>query len=255
MTTEKIKLFIDTDVGTDCDDAFALTYALKNPRAEVLAISTVQERFNYRAKIAKKIARLCNKEVPIIRGSLGQDKWWTGIENKVMTAQELMEPLEELKFPEYTGDTKLVCLGPLTNVANQLKSNPSIKNIKDIYVMGSSDESHNFVVDLDATREVFNQDWNIYQITKATSSKILFQKDELSNFANNPLEQFLKTSMQNWMEFNHKTYSLMYDVLAVSAALDENYVNFNQVDKNHFVSADVDLKLKSKLMEIIKNAS
>ena len=37
----KTQIVIDTDVGSDVDDLFALTYALRNPNVDVKTISTV----------------------------------------------------------------------------------------------------------------------------------------------------------------------------------------------------------------------
>ena len=46
----------------------------------------------------------------------------------------------------------------------------------------------------------------------------------------------------------------MYDVLTVSAALDEGYVKFKKDEDNRFVSCDVDTALKNRILEAVKNA-
>lgn len=251
----KTKLFLDTDIGTDCDDAFALVYALKNPRADLVGLSTVQEHYNYRAKIARKILRLAKREISITIGEDGQDKYWTGIETNVLTAGEMIEPIPRLDFPDYTCDVTLAAIGPLTNIANQITKNPSIKNVKNLYVMGSSNDSHNFKVDIASKEIVFNQDWNIYQITKEVSQKIAFNKEELEKLAVNPIENMLYQSALDWLTLTKRHYAWMYDVLAVSAALNEGYVKFKQESENRFVSCGVDPNLKDKLLETILYAS
>lgn len=256
MTNDyKISLVIDTDIGTDCDDAFALAYAIKNHNAEVKAIVTVQEHYKVRAKIARKLVQLVGKNIPIIIGTDGQEKYWTGIESEVLTAAECMAPIDKLAFPNYKLDTGLACIGPLTNIALQLKENPSIKNVKNIYVMGSSDTSHNFEVDLKAKEQVFNQPWNIYQITKEDSLKIYLTKDDIQLIEKNKLGKFLVTSATQWLKFTKRKQASMYDVLVVSAALGEGYVKFKQIAPNRFISCGVDLKLKDKILEVILNAS
>jgi hypothetical protein len=40
ITEQKIKVIIDTDLGTDWDDAMALMYALRLPNIEILGITT-----------------------------------------------------------------------------------------------------------------------------------------------------------------------------------------------------------------------
>ena len=252
---QKIPLVIDTDIGTDCDDAFALAYATKNSNANVKAIVTVQEHYKVRAKIARKLTQLVGKNIPIIIGSDGQEKYWTGIESNILSAAECMISIEKLAFPTYDADTKIACLGPLTNIALQLKENPHIKNVKTIYVMGSHDASHNFQVDLQAKEQVFSQPWNIYQITKEDSLKIYLTKEDIKSLEKNKLGKFLAASANQWLELIKREQASMYDVLVVSAALGEGYVKFKQIAPNRFISCGVDLKLKDKLLEAIANAS
>ena len=261
-----MELAIDTDIGTDVDDLFALTYAIKNPYAEIKGFSTVIGDTVLRAKVARKLERMLGSNVQIIAGEKGPEesvkKYWTGIEELALTKEELDEPFSNSKYPVYTKDTKLVCIGPLTNIALQLKTNPSIKNIREIYVMGSNDSSHNFKADLPAWKLVQNEPWNIYQITKEVSEKISFTKLELQDLRVNPLGNFLYGSAVIWMDYtvknswiDHqpKTHCAMYDVLAVSAALGEPYVKFKKEQNKRFISADVDLDLKNKIVEVIKN--
>lgn len=236
----KTKLIIDTDIGTDSDDAFALTYAIKNPSAEVKAITVVQGIPLTRAKIARKLERLLGVNIPTTYGEEGPDykKYIVGFELEALTMQEFKEPFHNNPFPEYDENIKLVCIGPLTNIAYQLETNPSIRNVKDIYIMGDSPESHNLAVDTEAT--------------KKDSKKIYFTLDELENFRDNALGEFLYGSVKRWLEHAGKTEAPMYDVLAVSAAIGENYVKFKKAAPNRFVSDGVDLKLKEKIMEAIR---
>jgi purine nucleosidase len=248
-----VNLVIDTDIGTDCDDEFALAYAMKNPQANIEAITTVQENLNTRGKIARKMARMTGNRAQIISGpNITDYKWWSGLEKEALSAQERMEVLPLLPFPKYTADTRLACIGPLTNIAKQLEINQSIKHVGQIYVMGSSLDSHNFFVDLDAFNKVSNQPWSVYQITKDVSRKIYFTKFELDAIRTNSLGRFLADSTLRWLNFTKRPYALMYDVLTVSAALGEDYVKFEQRDSNRFVSCGVDITLKDKLVELIR---
>ena len=51
----KIKVIIDTDLGTDWDDAMALMYALNIPHLEILGITTNYGIPKLRAKVVQKI--------------------------------------------------------------------------------------------------------------------------------------------------------------------------------------------------------
>ena len=54
IQNSKIKVIIDTDLGTDWDDAMALMYALNIPHIEILGITTNYGIPNYEQKLFKK---------------------------------------------------------------------------------------------------------------------------------------------------------------------------------------------------------
>lgn len=260
MKKPKLKFVIDTDVGTDCDDAFALAYAMqamKDGKTNITAITTVQGDTQIRAKIARKLERMLGIDIPIIVGESCSDevvrKYWSGIEEQSLTEEEKAEPLKKYAWPIYDPQTRLVCIGPLTNIAMQLEKNPSIKNVKSIYVMGSSPTSHNFKVDPKATRKVFEQPWQIFQITKEDSLKIGFSREELEAFRKNRLGEFLYRSTMPWFDYAQRNIAVMYDALVISAALEEDFVKFYSWANIH-TSFDVSPKLKQRLMEIVENA-
>ena len=251
------KLVIDTDVGTDVDDLFALTYAIRHPEADVRAITTVHGNTQIRGKIVRKLEGILGVDIPIIPGvscdAEAIRKYYGNFEHTVLTGAEVVRPLKKREIPMYTADTNLVAIGPLTNIAEQLETNATIGNVMNVYVMGSSNDSHNFVVDLAAKEEVYGELWEIYQITKRDSEKIKVSRDELLDLRGNPLGDLLYDSAMNGMEHMNRPECWMYDVLTVSAALGEDYVKFEQTAPNRYVSVDVDMELKDKLMEAVKN--
>lgn len=253
-----MKLVIDTDIGTDVDDAFALAYAFKNSNsnANIKAITTTIGNTEIRAKIARKLEKILQVDIPIIVGKSGSrevaKKYWCGFEHLALTERELKEPLKRLPFPQYDKDSVLICIAPLTNIAYQLENNPSIKNVKRIYVMGSSFDDHNLKVDVEATKEVLAQPWTIYQITKRDSKKVCFTRNELEKFKNTEVGNFLYESAIRWLDYTLKEKLPMYDVLTVSSALGEKYVKFKKQNNNVFISCDVDLEIKNKILEAIR---
>ena len=72
---ETTKVIIDTDIGTDWDDALAISYALHIPNLEILGITTNYGIPDLRADITKKIIDAYLKShpdkspIPIISGS------------------------------------------------------------------------------------------------------------------------------------------------------------------------------------------
>lgn len=253
-------LIIDTDVGTDVDDLFALAYALKNPGIKVKAVSTVHGDTEIRAKIVKKLEKILDKNIPIIAGAKkplkmtkeSKEKGWCGFEHLALTQKEINEPFYNSKEPRYNKNTIVACIGPLTNIALQLKYIPDIKNIQEIYLMGNHNGSHNFAVDTKATNIVTSHKWKKFFVTKEISERIYFTKEELKLFKGTELGDFLYESAMRWLNHNGRDKSVMYDVLAVSAAAGEDFVKFKEQDSN-FVSYGVDSRLKDKILETILN--
>lgn len=249
-----MNLVIDTDIGTDVDDAFALVYALR--LADVKAITVSQGNSMIRAKIAKKLERMLNVDVPITAGLSGTidatTKYWTGIEEKALTDEEKKEEFISKDFPYYNKESRLVCIAPMSNIAHQLFTFTGIKNVNGIYIMGSHDGSQNFKADLAAARKVMEEEWqNRYLITKETSQKVAFSRDELTIFKGSKLGNFLYDSAIRWLDFANKKESIMYDVLAVSAAMGEDYVKFEKKGSN-YISVDVDKRLKKRIIEVVQ---
>ena len=52
MTDSRIPVILDTDIGSDIDDAVCLGYLLRQPRCELLGITTVSGQPRVRAAVA-----------------------------------------------------------------------------------------------------------------------------------------------------------------------------------------------------------
>ena len=58
---DKLKILFDTDIGTDIDDALALTFLLNEPRCELLGITTCTGEAEERAKLASMLCLHANR--------------------------------------------------------------------------------------------------------------------------------------------------------------------------------------------------
>src|SRR6266480_5439178 len=67
VTPEKV--IIDTDIGDDVDDAFALALAVKSPELQVLGVMTTFGDTETRAKITDRfLAEVGRAEIPVLAG-------------------------------------------------------------------------------------------------------------------------------------------------------------------------------------------
>lgn len=184
------KLIIDTDLGDDIDDAFALYFAIKEKKHHMLGITTVYENTNLRARMAKKLVKLMNEDIPVyagygkpLKGEHFQSKerifcqYTEDIMNdefKPMNNNESSDGEEAIDFiinsaEKYQKDLTLLCIGPLTNLAKAVQKNPqSMSKVGTVVIMGGSFYNQyrewNIVCDVEAANIVFNFGFNLHAI-------------------------------------------------------------------------------------------
>src|SRR5512146_3006399 len=64
-----VKILLDTDIGTDIDDAVCLAYLLANPDCNLLGITTVTGEPVKRAMMASAMCRIAGKKIPVYPGA------------------------------------------------------------------------------------------------------------------------------------------------------------------------------------------
>lgn len=136
---ERKKIFLDTDIGTDIDDALALVFAAKNPAAKIMGVTTVTGNTIARAKIAAYLLGLCGLgDVPVAAG--------TGSATATPPCQffDCMEttiPLPDaptllLETVAQNPGMTIVTLGPLSNIARCIQLAPKTMEKASLVIMG-----------------------------------------------------------------------------------------------------------------------
>lgn len=79
------KVILDTDIGSDIDDAVALAYLLKHPQCHLMGITTVSGQPVERAKLASALCIAAGKpDIPI----------YPGTESPILAAQKQPEAIQ-----------------------------------------------------------------------------------------------------------------------------------------------------------------
>jgi inosine-uridine nucleoside N-ribohydrolase len=142
-----IAILLDTDIGTDIDDAFALALILNSPELDLLGVTTVAGDTRARARLAAKLlAESGRVEVPVVAGEPGkpqpidQTRWADGFTSPQLREEKAVDFMRR-EIERRPGEITLVAIGELTNVAALLNSDPSLgKKIRRIVLMGGSVE-------------------------------------------------------------------------------------------------------------------
>jgi purine nucleosidase len=117
-------IIIDTDIGTDIDDAYALAMAIKGG-LRIAGISTVSGDTFKRGRIAKKMLVLSGKDdVPVFAGMasrsvLTHDRWVP--DSDVLDVHQGLDEMVDHYWhaieQQQPGRVQIVSIGPLSNIA------------------------------------------------------------------------------------------------------------------------------------------
>lgn len=146
---DKIKVILDTDIGSDIDDAVCLAYLLAQPRCDLLGITTVTGEPVKRARMASALCRVAGRDVPIRVGSatplLIEQRQKDCPQAAALARwphQADFAPGEAVRFLHDTihahpGEVVLLAIGPFTNVGLLFAQYPeTVALLKGLVVMG-----------------------------------------------------------------------------------------------------------------------
>lgn len=141
------KILLDTDIGGDIDDAICLAYLLKEPKCELIGITTVCGEPEKRAAVADAICRTVGKKIPIVAGLDSTMQpipvyptpdgaealrfWQHGTYGKEDAPAFLYQ-----KIKENPHEITLIGIGNMTNIATLFTTYPDAAGLlKGLYIM------------------------------------------------------------------------------------------------------------------------
>ena len=148
VSTTPEKVIIDTDVGDDIDDAFAIALALKSPELEILGISTTFGDTEARAKIVDRLLGEAGRtDIPVVAGAptqttnvMNQKRYGEGGHfAKTSHASAVDFVLDQIR--RNPGQITLIAIGPQMNVGALIDKDPAtFLKLKRVVMMGGSIE-------------------------------------------------------------------------------------------------------------------
>jgi inosine-uridine nucleoside N-ribohydrolase len=142
-----MKVLLDTDIGTDIDDAWALGLLIASPDVDLVGVTITDGDTAARAKVACKLLHVTGRdEVPVAVGRRtalpsGVDYQFTWAEEftaKQPVAQSAADFIAET-LRQHPGEITLIAVGPLQNVADAIRKEPKLGTLaKRVVLMSGS---------------------------------------------------------------------------------------------------------------------
>ncbi len=140
------KVIIDTDIGDDIDDAFAVALALRSPELQILGITTTFGDTETRAKLLDRfLAEAGRPEIPVAAGVPTPPKG-TFTQRRYAENNRFAKPshpdavtflLDQIR--RNPGQVTLLAIGPLMNVGAAIDKDPAtFRKLKRVVIMGGS---------------------------------------------------------------------------------------------------------------------
>jgi len=140
------KVIIDTDIGDDIDDAFAVALALRSPELQILGITTTFGDTETRAKLLDRfLAEVGRPEIPVAagiptppKGAFTQRRY---AENNRFAKPSHPDAVAFLldQIRRNPGQITLLAIGPLMNVGAAIDKDPAtFRKLKRVIMMGGS---------------------------------------------------------------------------------------------------------------------
>ena len=140
------EVIIDTDIGDDIDDAFAVALALRSPEIEILGVSTTFGDTELRAKLVDRMLGEAGRtDIHVAVGlhtdaktSFGQRPYAQGGHFRRASHPPSVEFILD-QIRRHPGEITLVTIGPLVNVGAMIEQDGDMfRKLKRVVIMGGS---------------------------------------------------------------------------------------------------------------------
>jgi len=236
-SAQRIPIILDTDIGDSIDDALALAFALHSPELDVRAVTTVIDDVESKTRLAWKMLGVYNRrDIALAMGAseplLDPTMSAASKEFDVLTRNDTIPDAARKRAADLIIDTALqsrgkitiVAIGPLTNIALALKTDPRIKNnIERIVIMGgayfSTETEYNVKRDRTAADIVFHSGVPITAVGLDVTSQCKLREDDIDRLrlGTDPAGLFLVRLIDLAEEQTHDPNPTLYDPLAIAA--------------------------------------
>ncbi len=243
----KTPVILDTDIGDDIDDTWALVMLLKSPDLDLKLVTTTCGKAEYRAKLIAKLLTIAGRDdIPIGLGEGGRagggplDAWVKDYKlgdyrGKVHqnAAGTIVELIESSPKP-----VTIISIGPSHTLAAALKAKPQIASkayfvgmqgsVFKGYDGGRAEAEYNVKSNVAAAQQVLSAPWKKITITPLdTCGKVMLSGERFQKLVkcDDPLVKAMLENYRIWAKKNRvnelESSSILYDTVAIYLAYPE----------------------------------
>lgn len=150
---QRQKIIIDTDIGGDIDDAFAVALALQSPEFRILGITTASGDTTMRARLVTRLLTETGRgDIPVAagiptdthttHGPVDEDRIWGQFRYGLRTPAQVYPDAVNFILDQIRrspGEITLITIGPLTNIGAAIdRDAATFRKLKRVVAMGGS---------------------------------------------------------------------------------------------------------------------
>jgi purine nucleosidase len=238
------KVILDTDIGDDIDDAFALALALRSPEVEVIGITTAWGDTGLRARLANRLVKEGGHgSIPVLAGvptksktNFTQADWARYGEAALARPDGAAFLLEQAQ--KAPGEVTLVAIGPLTNIGAAIdRDAEAFRKFNRVVLMGGSirrgygdlgygpdrgpEPEYNIHSDVKSAQKLFASGVPIFMMPLDSTQLLLDESKRALLFSSgSPLTNALAVLYFQWVRGTRTPTATLFDAMAVAYAVD-----------------------------------
>ena len=250
-----VPVILDTDLGDDIDDTWALMMLLGCPQVDLKLIVTASDDTDIKTRlVAKMLDKVNRTDIPLGKGlktssqAIHQTRWlgdYQLSEYKGKVIEDGVQALIDAINASPTMVTLLV-IGPQTNIREALKRDPGIaKKARFVSMAGSVEIGYggkkgrspewNVVKDIEAAKAVFAAPWEIIMAPLDSCGTLILKGDRYAKVASaaNTRAKVLIENYQQWSNFDKYPIgesSVLFDTVAAYLVFDESLCEMKTVN-------------------------
>jgi purine nucleosidase len=249
QSNSRLKVIIDTDIGDDIDDAFALYLAIRSPELDIAGITTVFKNTYQRAQIVANLLRVAGRsDIPVVAGAKRpivsgkiygvpipfdqkphqflEEMSDESVDESMNAAQFIIQTVKASDTP-----ITLITLGALTNVAIALMAAPEIAtNIEKIVIMGGAFDlnisEYNFSCDPEAAHVVLAAGIPTLIVGLDVTFKCELSEEQVAALRSSP--DPIAGLIMRMREYWDSQHIYLHDPLAVAVAYRQDFVKLGK---------------------------